>query len=318
MRGAWGLLSLVGWLSACGDVPAGEEAHVLDGVEVADDGKGDSLTGTTGEVIPLVIENGAVPGTAERPNVVAYIPAGLDTSEGLHVVVYFHGHMNCAANVLKARNSACRAGYGAREAQSLARQLADSKKNAILLVPELAYDAADSHAFALEDDYRFAWLLWDSAEALSEKLGGAGYWDIDQVIVAAHSGGYQAAAATVRAGGVDVSELWILDGLYGMEGDFDAWIAAEHDLLAGTPRQRRFADVYTGWAGTLGLSQQLAARQKPLFAPAAVLDDRTGATLTPAQYDRALLFKRSGLSHDDVPRYYFRKLLETSRLPDKS
>jgi hypothetical protein len=48
-----------------------------------------------------------------------------------------------------------------------------------------------------------------------------------------------------------------------------------------------------------------------------VLDDRTTSTLTPAQYDRGLLFKRSGLSHDDVPRYYFRKLLETSSLPVK-
>jgi len=40
-------------------------------------------------------------------------------------------------------------------------------------------------------------------------------------------------------------------------------------------------------------------------------------TLVDADYAHGLVFKRSGLAHDDVPRYYFGRLLATSGLPAK-
>ena len=38
-------------------------------------------------------------------------------------------------------------------------------------------------------------------------------------------------------------------------------------------------------------------------------DDRTYSTLTDAQFDAPLLFKRSALSHDGTAQYYFVRLL---------
>jgi hypothetical protein len=319
MRWSWGLLSL-SLTFACGDGVVDDEAHVLDDVDETGDGGGkadDPGLGGTGEVIKLTVEDGAVPGTPDRPNMVVYIPSGFDPERGLNLVVYLHGHYNCAANVIRARGTACRPGGGLRNAYSLARQLEDSKKNAILVVPELAYDAADSSEFAFADEDRFFWAMVETVGELGEKVGWLSFWDVNQIVVVSHSGGYRAAASIVTRGGATVNELWLLDSLYGREAEFDAWIQGEADLY-GDARERRFANVYTRWGGSLALSQAMATRAAGWFGAGVVLDDRSGATLAPAQYDRGLLFKRSGLSHDDVPRYYFKSLLSTSAIPDRS
>jgi hypothetical protein len=246
--------------------------------------------------------------------VVVYIPSGFDPAGGLHVVVFLHGHYNCASNVIRARPAQCRKGGALRNAYSLAKQLELSRRNAILVVPELAYDAADSSAFAFAEEYRFFWAMVETFGALSERTGGLGFWEAETLVVASHSGGYRTAAAIATAGGVTVNELWLLDSLYDAFDQFDAAIQAEIELYAGE-RARRFANVYTRWAGTLAHSQAMARRASTWIDAAAIRDDRSGATLTPGQYDVGLLFKQSGLSHDDVVRYYFRTLLETSVLP---
>lgn len=315
----WGLLSLSAIL-ACADPAPDDESHVLDNAaETEGGGKADDpgMAGATGEVIKLTVDSGAVPGTPERPNMVVYIPSGFDPEKGLNLVVFLHGNMNCATNVIRSKGIACRPGYGARNAYSLAKQLEDSKKNAILVVPQLAFDAADSSEFAMIEEDRFFWAMVETVADISDRIGGLSFWDAQQVIVASHSGGYRTAASIVTRGGSVVNELWLFDSLYGNDADFDAWIQGEADLYTASPRERRFANIYT-WS-TGAASMNMAKRAAGWFTDKSVeLDDRSGATLTPAQYDRGLLFKKSGLAHDDVPRYYFLKLLATSGLPDKS
>src|SRR5205085_6195977 len=107
--------------------------------------------------------------------------------------------------------------------------------------------------------------------------------------------------------------------------DYDAWVQKDVDGIAafgldpGAPGTRRFADIYTAGGGTLGLSQDMAARAALWVAgrPGVLLDDRTTATLSTSAYRHGLLFKLSGLTHDAVPRYYFGALLATSGLPDR-
>jgi hypothetical protein len=314
MRLVWGLLSLA--VVACAsrdDGPEGDEAHVLDGFG---DGKADSASAAPpGEIVRLSLDYAAVPGT-DHPNMLVYIPSGLSTADGVNAVVYLHGHWNCIDNVVRAKNGPCVAGRAARQAGNLAMQLENSKKNAVLFVPELAFDAADSSDFDLDNENQFAWMMWDAMNHIGDKLGGAAYGDLRQIIVASHSGGWMTAAAIARRGGLDLNELWLLDSLYDKTDDFDAWVMDAGALLA--TRERRFANVYTCCGGTLANSQAMAARARGWVDDASViLDDRTGATLTLDQLRHGLLFKRSGLSHDDVPRYYFQKLLESSALPDK-
>ena len=65
------------------------------------------------------------------------------------------------------------------------------------------------------------------------------------------------------------------------------------------------AVVYTDSAGTLANSQRMANDLRPLH----MLDDRSWSTLTDADFETPLLFKRSALSHDRTAQYYFVRLL---------
>jgi hypothetical protein len=318
---AWSLVAalvpLCG-LVACAapdDPDAGDESHVLDNApDSFTDGKADgiALPGTT---IALMLTSAAVPGSPGHPNAVVYVPRGYRTDQPLDVVVYLHGWWNCASNVVRSTNGTC-GGAATRNAYGLAAQLEKSGKNAVLLVPELAYEQASSAPGALATPGVFSAMMEETLVALAPTIGAKTIGDLDQVIVASHSGGYVTAARILSGGGLDVREVWLLDSLYGETAAFDAWVGAEGAApFAATPHAKRLAIVYTGTGGTLGNSQAMATRARGWLGGAAILDDRSGATLDDAAFDHGLVFKRSGLTHDNVPRYYVGRLLTTSGLP---
>jgi hypothetical protein len=319
----WGLLSLaLGALGACAGSPSdedGDEAHVLDNQPIGvDDGKADG-SAPAGETVRLVLDNAAFPGTEDHPNAVVYIPTGFDPSQ-LNIVVYLHGWYNCAANTIKAKNGTCAAGHVPRNAYNLAGQLEASKKNAILIVPELSYEMASSDPGHFAEQDVFYNMLDEIMTKLGEKVGNDTIWDANQIIVSSHSGGYIAAAGVATVGGAWVNEIWLLDSLYGNTTQFDGWVQSDdnHDQFTASPPTRRLAVIYTAAGGTLYNAQAMAVRAKGWFTGTApIVDDRSGATLTDAKLETGLVFKRSGLGHDDVPRYYFGRLLSTSTLPDK-
>lgn len=290
---------------------------LLAGFEGKADGAGASAPGRT---LAFHLASGAYP-TSGHDDVVAYIPARYALGDRVDVIVFLHGWSNCARNVVGAVDTACTPGAGTRRSYALAAQLEASGKNAILIVPELAYDRTSGDPGALAADGAFAALLDETLAKLSPALGvsdrALGLGDLGTVVVASHSAGYQTAAAAARAGGVAIDELYLLDSLYGFEGDYDAWVTDAGDDLRATPFVRRFASVYTLGGGTLARSQAMATRAKGWFAaaPATVVDDRTTSTWTAARYAHGALFKRTGLSHDGVPRYYFGRLVTTSALP---
>jgi hypothetical protein len=277
------------------------------------DGAGDALA--TGRTLPLWLDHGAFPRDPAHPSALVYVPRGFDPTPPVDLVVYVHGFYNCVTNVIAATGSACTAHQPARVAYALAAQFDAAAKNALLLLPEVAYDRASSDPGQLGVDGGLRALL---DEALGQ-LGSVGSFTVDDlghVVVASHSGGYRAAAGMAMRGGVAVDEVWLLDSLYGSTADFDAWAQSDLDTLANAPA-RRFADVYTGFAGTLANSQAMATRAAGWVPGAELVDDRTTSTWPPSTYAHGLLFKRSGLAHDGVPRYYFGKLAATSGLRNK-
>lgn len=291
--------------SGCGSP---SEAETVDGAPAAL---------AAGRTIPLWLEHGAFPSTPSHPSAIVYVPVGFDPTPPLDLVIHIHGFYNCVRNAIASTATACAAGEPPRAAYALASQLEASSKNALLLLPEVAYDRASADPGALGSDGGLRALL---ADALAQ-LGSVGQFTVDDlghVVVSSHSGGYRAAAGMAMRGGVAVDEVWLLDSLYGSTSDFDAWVQRGLSSLASAP-VRRFADVYTGSAGTLGNSQAMATRAAAWVAgePGVLVDDRTTGTWPLTTFEHGLLFKRSGLSHDGVPRYYFGKLLQSSGLRDK-
>jgi hypothetical protein len=246
------------------------------------------------------------------PSALVYLPRGFDPTPPVSVVVFIHGFSNCIENVVRDAGGECTPDGGTRAAYALSAQLEATNKNALLLVPEIDYDKATGAPGNLGTTDGFKALLAETLADLAGPLHGATVADVGTLIVTSHSGGYQAAAGIASKGGVPVDEIDLFDSLYGNTTDFDNWAKAVG------PGQR-FTDFYTQGGGTLANSQAMATRaQSQAWVPAAqLLDDRTTATLTDAQYAHELIFKLSGLTHDGVPAYYFGKVIGTSVLAPK-
>ncbi len=296
------------------DDPAETAGDGLDGLDVKADGPGGTMPGT---LRSFELDAAAFPGSG-HPDVVVYLPQHFDATPPIDIVVFLHGWSNCARNVVGSLDTSCTPGAGRRRSYALAAQLEASGKNAILVVPELAYDRASGDPGRLADPGQLQALVDETLGKLAPDLGDLTADDLGRVVVASHSGGYHAAAAIVSGGGLPVDELYLLDSLYGLDDAFDGWIDGDHELFASAPPVHRFATVYTQGGGTLAESQAMAARAAGWFAAAtaAVHDDRTTSTWTAPAYAHGLLFKRTGLTHDGVPRYYFGRLLLTSGLAD--
>jgi pimeloyl-ACP methyl ester carboxylesterase len=265
----------------------------------------------------LTLDKGAFAPSPDHPSALVYLPAGFDPKPPVSLVVYIHGFNNCVENVVRklGEAKACTPGGAARNPHELITQLEASGKKAMLLVPEVAFDRASADPGTLGTVDGFRALLEETLQKLSTPLAGLRLSGIGAVAVASHSGGYQAAAGIAMRGGVPVSEVYLLDSLYGSSADFEAWIRQDLPALSGSLPKRRFASVYTDGGGTLTNNQSLA-RAAAAFVPdpAVLIDDRTTATWPLETYHHGLLFKRSMLTHDAVPRYYFQTLVTTSGL----
>jgi hypothetical protein len=260
----------------------------------------------------LSIAAGAFPPSPDHPNVIVAVPPGFDPTPPVDVVVYIHGFNNCITNVLGDTNTACTPGGPARIATGLAAQLDTAGKNALLILPEVAYDQASGNPGALGTDGGFRALLDETLAALPPPLGPLAVDDLGRVVVASHSsGGYQAVAAMITIGGIDADEVWLFDSLYGELSTFEAWCVAD---LASFASARRFATFYTDTGGTAANNLDLADRAATWVAsdPSVLVDDRTTATWDDDTYHHGLLFKRSALSHDGVPQYYVERMIATS------
>lgn len=266
----------------------------------------------------LTLDAGAFPPTPEHPSALLYAPRAFVPASSTALVVYLHGFNNCVENIVRPTADAqpCTRGGAVRNAYNLIGQLESSGRNALLLCPEVAFDRASSDPGRLGLDGGFRSLVAEALAKVRGELGPIGVDRLGPVVLASHSGGYGAAAAIAVRGGIPIAELYLLDSLYGNSADFEAWMRQDLGSFSGSAPRRRFASVYTDGGGTLTNNQALATRAAG-FAPdaSALIDDRTTATWPAATYQHGLLFKRSMLAHDGVPRYYFGTLLASSRLP---
>jgi hypothetical protein len=179
-----------------------------------------------GTTLLLALESAPFPSPGSGyfdDTVIVFVPAHYRyrPDEGVAALVHFHGHSTTADRAMAAHE--------------LREQLADSRQNAILIVPQLAVNAADSACGKLESPGGFARLLRGAVETAARE----GRTTLDDtafpadarlgtVCVSAHSGGYHAAAAVLRQGGVDVRETYLFDALYAEGDTFRDWVLARH------------------------------------------------------------------------------------------
>ncbi len=322
-------------------VDAGADAHVGGGDSGANlDGAvspGGDLAGSPGDggsvdsgpvligpsTYTFSLDAGAFPPSKSHPSVLVYVPSGFDPTPPLSIIVYIHGFNNCVSNIIRAAGTSCDADAGlpVSDSYALAAQLEMAHKNALLICPEVAFDQATSAAGTLANAGGFTKLLDETLADMRPVLGPRTHADIDKVVLASHSGGDVVAADIATVGGVPVDEIHLLDSLYQDTAQFESFIKS--DLPDIVVRKHRFASVYTCCSsGPEANTQAMIPTVEGYFTgypgdAGIVEDDRTSSTWPLTTYQHGVLFKFSGLSHNDVPRYYFGKLVQTSVLPDK-
>ncbi|AKU99034.1 hypothetical protein AKJ09_05698 [Labilithrix luteola] len=202
-------------------------------------------SGARGVTIKMELMNSPFPSPGspyKDATVLAFVPHHYRASEDgtVSVVVHFHGYNGDVDRSV--------------DKHQLREQFHESKQNAILLVPELAANAASSAAGKLEADGGFRRLLVDALATLNlasarKALGDARLPprpQVGRVCVSAHSGGYHAAACAITQGGIGVQEVFLFDALYADVEKFKAWVIAGK----GKPMKHRHKLVSYYTAGT--------------------------------------------------------------------
>jgi hypothetical protein len=149
-------------------------------------------------------------GHYDDSSVLLIIPSRLRADQKIDLVFWFHGwHNNIDTAV---------AFYG------LARQFAASQRNAILVLPEAAKNAADSYGGKLQQKGMFKGLVGDVMDELKSKGIVPRNAVPGQIVLAGHSGGFRVIADILKNGQVPVNEVFLFDALYGQLPVFLDWI----------------------------------------------------------------------------------------------
>jgi len=156
-------------------------------------------------------------------------PKQLSKKINPNLIFWFHGWFNHIDS--------------ANERFALARQLAASGSDAVLVIPETAKDAPDSYGGKLEQPGMFEALVNDVLTALKKNKLLAKKVKPGAIILAGHSGGYRVMARILANNRLPVAETILFDALYAETDKFLNWINA--DSL------HRFINIYTNEGGTV-------------------------------------------------------------------
>ncbi len=148
--------------------------------------------------------------------VLVHVPAGFDVRKPGVIVVFFHGH---GATLER----------DVRDRQLLPKQISEAGVNAVLVAPQLAYDAADSSAGKFWERDGLKRFMAEAADQLAGVYGDPRTSEVFAsmpVVIVAYSGGFETAAWSLQIGGLGkrVTGVVLLDALYGHMDKFSSWI----------------------------------------------------------------------------------------------
>jgi hypothetical protein len=234
-----------------------------------------------------------VAGHYDDSAVLLIIPRKLRADRRVDLVFWFHGwHNNIDTAVVF---------YG------LARQLAASGRNAILVLPEAAKNAADSYGGKLQQSGMFKGLVGDVMHELKSKGIVDGLAKPGHIILAGHSGAYAVIANILQSGQMLVDEVFLFDALYGRLPIFLDWIRQD--------KRHHFVHWFTNHGGgTDEMSDTLMLQLRNLHMDYLLTEE---GALSPAQIrDNRILFVHSPREHNVIINDPddFRLLLENNRL----
>lgn len=226
--------------------------------------------------------------------VLIFIPKGFEPKDETDFVIHFHGWNNNVDSVLSQFK--------------LIEQFCESKKNAILIVPQGPKNSPDSFGGKLEDENGFRNLINEIVEILYQKEIIRSKL-IGNIILSGHSGGYHVISYILMRGGLteNIKEVFLFDGLYGQIEKYTYWL----DHYDG-----KFINIFTQNGGTKEESENLmecldAWNMRYIFKIESELSSND-------LKNNRIIFIYTDLEHNDVisARSQFMKFLKTSCLEE--
>lgn len=218
---------------------------------------------------------------AGAPHALVRVPEGFRADEPWELVVFLHGWNGCV-NVLM-RSGATYCVGDARdpvEGWDLAGVFDRAGRNALFLMPQLAFQRRDGDAGHFADDGYARRFL----EAVAERVDAWPDSPPSRILLTAHSAGFETALAWLRHGDVVVDEVVLFDALYAGAEGFARWVMESED--------RRLVSIHTG----RGSTRRQSGRLRRI---ATIGELPVGASLSS---DARVVILESDAPHRDVPR----------------
>jgi hypothetical protein len=207
--------------------------------------------------------------------VLLHIPRGFDIRRPGLMVLFFHGNRATLERDVLRR-------------QRVPQQVSLAGVNAVLVAPQLAFDAADSSAGKLWEPGGCRRLLAEAATHLGNLIGSPraerAFANLPVAIIG-YSGGYLPAAACLENGrvGARIRGVALLDALYGQMGAFTSWLANHRSVF--------FLSSYTESTQANNIELRLLLEQRAL---------KTDSDLSPRLTRGSIaLIAASGTNHRD-------------------
>ena len=233
------------------------------------------------------------------PNVVVH-GAQPPPSAPINLVVFLHGFRGCAKAIMAQEQVRC--GDALVAGQNLAAPHDAAGTNSILVVPQLALLKRSGAPGAFGKDSEFRVFLKELLDdGLAGELGPGAFERLHEVVLIAHSAGYQAMLAILARGQVNewVTRVVLLDALYGGNFELQKWLKQSTQRHVISLYSRRGKPAHN--TKTLERSLRRAGHQTFALNPEDLsAHQNASVTVTPAR--AALAWAELKTPHSEFPQ----------------
>lgn len=223
-------------------------------------------------------------------SVLIIVPGNLNVKKKIDLVYWFHGwgnHIDSAA-----------------KRYELTSQFLGSNCNAILILPETAYNAPDSYGGKLENAGEFEALTADILNTLKDRKIIEKNCEPGHIVLAGHSGAYRVIARIILNGHLAIDEILLFDALYSQTEIYLNWLKADS--------KHRFIHIATNYGeGPLEESKRMTQLLDKEAIPYIQLEE--SALTSAALQKNNILFIHSHKEHNEIVNQdNFKLLLQSS------
>jgi hypothetical protein len=249
--------------------------------------------------------------------IVAHVPEGLDASQPLHLVLFFHGSDQCVAQLALAGDIVCKPGTPPIVGAGLAWRHDDAGTQSIFAAPQFTLWDGGTAGRMVERGYFRAFVEELLRDTFAPGLGGArSLDDLADITIVAHSAGHTPLIALLDHGDLDdkVQNVILLDALY--DGQMDSYVRwLERGLAAGRPR--KLVAIHGGWGKNVESGRTIAARIEAR-APGTTVVDPPGAIDDAARSHMVTIKKWPHVEHGWMPLLTMSKTLAGLGFPARA